>query len=417
MQNSMFDLKNFNIIQDEENFYFFRALNNGDSADIEQGLTTDQDGNCIQIRTDRERWLENSTEVPRYGEPAELTLEEIFDHIKMHNRKDTNCISLSSNANISITYGRSNYKDKYALIKVPKIEFGNKVVNAGEYMLAEIEKRIENYISSLDKSDLEVTEILSKIQEIDNANTSEELSEVIRKRYTSKQDITFNNKGMNTKITYSAPVSRISSWQALNEQQVLEKNRLVAKISILEQSRLDFPTIIKSVSNRLLIQTVGNAFSSMEQIHYGNIDKDSIINIPKEIVDIFSLIQQLPKDFEYVEELKMILIKAVEKGGLEDTFKDGFKVLKTIATLFKEYKPAMFFSTIAFIFLLGSLLLGVPVVVEFFETGLVPRFPSLIAAGIFLVVALLLWSCGIILQVIVKKHKQLYELMMNLMMK
>ena len=325
MQNSMFDLKNFNIIQDEENFYFFRALNNGDSDDIERGLTTDQDGNCIKIRTDRERWLENSSELPRYGEPVELSLEEIFDHIKMHNRKDTNCISLSSNANISITYGRSNYKDKYALIKVPKIEFGNKVVNAGEYMLAEIEKRIEDYISSLDRSDLEVTEILSKIQKIDNANTSEELSEIIRKRYTSKQDITFNNKEMNTKITYSAPVSRISNWQALNEQQVLEKNRLVAKISILEQSKLDFPTIIKSVSNRLLIQTVGNAFSSMEQIYYGNIDKDSIINIPKEIVDIFSLIQQLPKDFEYVEDLKMNLIKAIEKDGLTDAFRENFK--------------------------------------------------------------------------------------------
>ena len=325
MQNSNFDLNGFNIIQDEENFYFFRALNNGDSADIERGLTTDQDGNCIKIRTDRERWLENSNELPRYGEPTELTLEEIFDHIKMHNRKDTNCISLSSNANVSITYGRSNYKDKYVLIRVPKIEFGNKVVNAGEYMLAEIEKRIEEYISNLDKSDLEVTKILSKIQEIDNANTSEELSEIIRKRYTSNQDIKFNNKGMSTKITYSAPVSRITSWQALDEQQVLEKNRLVAKIAILEQSRLDFPTIIKLVSNRLLIQTVGNAFSSMEQIHYGNIDNDSIINVSKEVVDIFSLIQQLPKDFEYVEELKMNLIKAIEKDGLIDTFKDNFK--------------------------------------------------------------------------------------------
>lgn len=100
-----------------------------------------------------------------------------------------------------------------------------------------------------------------------------------------------------------------------------------------------------------------------------------------------------------------------------NTYSDGFKVLKTIATLFKEYKPALFFGTIALIFFFASLLLGVPVVIEFFKTGLVPRFPSLIAAGVFLIVALLLWSCGIILQVIVKKHKQLYELMMNMLWK
>ena len=96
-----------------------------------------------------------------------------------------------------------------------------------------------------------------------------------------------------------------------------------------------------------------------------------------------------------------------------NTYKDGFKVLKTIATLFKEYKPGMFFGLIATLFLLISLILGVPVFLEYFETGLVPRFPSLIVAGISLVIALLLWISGVILSVIVKKHRQLYELYLN----
>ena len=96
-----------------------------------------------------------------------------------------------------------------------------------------------------------------------------------------------------------------------------------------------------------------------------------------------------------------------------NTYKDGFKVLKTIATLFKEYKPGMFFGLIAALFLLVSLILGVPVFLEYFETGLVPRFPSLIVAGISLVIALLLWISGVILSVIVKKHRQLYELYLN----
>lgn len=94
-----------------------------------------------------------------------------------------------------------------------------------------------------------------------------------------------------------------------------------------------------------------------------------------------------------------------------NTYSDGFKVLKTIATLFKEYKPALFFNIFAFIILAVSLVMGIPVVCEYFKTGLVPRFPTLIVSSIFLLVSILLWITGIILQVIVKKHRQLYELL------
>ena len=100
-----------------------------------------------------------------------------------------------------------------------------------------------------------------------------------------------------------------------------------------------------------------------------------------------------------------------------NTYSDGLKVLKTIMTLFKEYRPGLFFGLLSCVFLIASLILGVPVIVEYFQTGLVPRFPSLIVSGIFLVITLLLWVCGIILQVIVKKHRQLYELMMNMLVK
>ena len=100
-----------------------------------------------------------------------------------------------------------------------------------------------------------------------------------------------------------------------------------------------------------------------------------------------------------------------------NTYSDGFKVLKTIASLFKEYKPASFFNIISIICLIIALILGVPVVIEYFNTGLVPRFPTLIVAGIALLVALLLCITGIILQVIVKKHKELYELYLNIINK
>lgn len=95
-----------------------------------------------------------------------------------------------------------------------------------------------------------------------------------------------------------------------------------------------------------------------------------------------------------------------------NTFSDGFKVLRTIARLFKEYKPAIFFDIISILFLIISLFFGVPVFIEYFDTGLVPRIPTLIFSGFMLIIALLMYICGIILEVVVKKHRQLFELIL-----
>ena len=96
-----------------------------------------------------------------------------------------------------------------------------------------------------------------------------------------------------------------------------------------------------------------------------------------------------------------------------NTYKDGARVLKMIATLFKEYRPSLFFNTISILFYIIALALFVPVFSEYFNTGLVPRFPTLIVACISLIIGLLLNITGIILQVIVKKHRQLFELQLN----
>ena len=96
-----------------------------------------------------------------------------------------------------------------------------------------------------------------------------------------------------------------------------------------------------------------------------------------------------------------------------NTVSDGIKVLKTIFTLFKEYKPGFFFNLWAFILLVISMIFCVPVFIEYFNTGFVPRFPTLIFGLILLVISILLWITGIILQVIVKKQRQLYELYLN----
>ncbi len=105
MNNNLFEINKFNIIQDNDNYYFFRALNKSDLGDIKTGKIVDNEGNIIRIRTDRERWEEKNDKPSRYKN-SKLTLNEIFDHIKTNYDRDTNCISLSSSAKISIKYGR-----------------------------------------------------------------------------------------------------------------------------------------------------------------------------------------------------------------------------------------------------------------------------------------------------------------------
>ena len=92
------------------------------------------------------------------------------------------------------------------------------------------------------------------------------------------------------------------------------------------------------------------------------------------------------------------------------TFSDGAKVLRMIASLFKDYKPLGFFSLLALVMLVIGLCLGVPVIAEFRATGLVPRFPTAILATAFCGLAALLWACGLILDTEVKASRREWEL-------
>ncbi|MBR3627897.1 MAG: glycosyltransferase [Elusimicrobia bacterium] len=96
-----------------------------------------------------------------------------------------------------------------------------------------------------------------------------------------------------------------------------------------------------------------------------------------------------------------------------NTFSDGFLVLKTIFSLFKNYKPFYFFSIIAFILFAVSMILFVPIFIEFLKTSKVPRYPTLIVSGAIATMSLIMWICGIILQTIVRKHNEIYEIMLN----
>ena len=92
-----------------------------------------------------------------------------------------------------------------------------------------------------------------------------------------------------------------------------------------------------------------------------------------------------------------------------NTYSDGAKVLMTIARLFKNYKPFAFFGLIALVLTLLSGGFMIPVLAEFFKTGLVPRFPTLIVCGVTMLAALLLFISGLILSTLQEKDKRDFE--------
>ena len=85
--------------------------------------------------------------------------------------------------------------------------------------------------------------------------------------------------------------------------------------------------------------------------------------------------------------------------------------------IIKEYKPMAFFGILAFIIGLIGIILTVPPFIGFFETGQVAKFPSLIFGCFLITIALLNVVTGVILEVIAKKHRQLYELYLNMISK
>ena len=92
------------------------------------------------------------------------------------------------------------------------------------------------------------------------------------------------------------------------------------------------------------------------------------------------------------------------------TFRDASRILRTLLLLFKEIRPAAFFGVVAGAVLLLSLLLGLPVVYEFMETGLVRRFPTAILSSALVLLAALSGVCGLILDSVARGRLEIKRL-------
>jgi glycosyltransferase involved in cell wall biosynthesis len=88
------------------------------------------------------------------------------------------------------------------------------------------------------------------------------------------------------------------------------------------------------------------------------------------------------------------------------TIRDGIVIFRMIGLLVKEEKPFLFFWSLALLVLLAASAIFIPVLVEYWQTGLVPRFPTLIVAVAGGVIAALLATCGLILDSVARARKE-----------
>jgi len=92
------------------------------------------------------------------------------------------------------------------------------------------------------------------------------------------------------------------------------------------------------------------------------------------------------------------------------TFRDGWRILKAILTLYRTERPVLFFGGIAALLLIVAVILAVPLVFTYLETGLVPRFPTAILATGMTIVAVLAFFAGLILDTVTRGRREMRRL-------
>ena len=292
---SVFETNRFNIIEDDENIYVFRAVNQDNEADL--------DNPDIDIIRTKSQVAANNSEPGREIEDDNRSLEEVYGTTRVSRlRRINNCVSFSSNSNVTLDYKSR----RYIMYAIPK-NGDNSIFLAGKYMLEEINKKISSTLETENVDD-EVLEILHKIDEQETnkgiVNLVGESLDYLRVNNDHNRRFTGKDNHLTTKESL---ISRFEKKQFLNEKQQLEYSKIIAKLTILENSGILRSILPSQSTNSSLIAAIGSAFSSSELIHYGSIQKGQVTEISKEYIELFSIIQQMQEQSDIDQELVKLL--------------------------------------------------------------------------------------------------------------
>ena len=117
-------------------------------------------------------------------------------------------------------------------------------------------------------------------------------------------------------------------------------------------------------------------------------------------------------------ELRMPVAEVVTAYGARpegsqsklSTYRDGWRILNTIVTLFRVERPALYYGVIAGALILLALVLAAPLAVTYAETGLVPRFPTAILATGLVILGVLAFLAGVILDTVTRGRREMRRL-------
>lgn len=168
-------------------------------------------------------------------------------------------------------------------------------------------------------------------------------------------------------------------------------------------------TLVRGTINRLFATDINDIMTGYRAFSFGFVKTFPVLSKGFEIETEMS-IHAADKNLHVANVVINYKDRPDGSESKLNTFSDGLRVLRTIFSLYRTYKPFGFFGIISLILVVLGIGFMIPVLIDYFKTGMVGRFPTLIGSGFILVAAILSFFCGLILKTMTVKNRQDFEI-------
>ena len=167
--------------------------------------------------------------------------------------------------------------------------------------------------------------------------------------------------------------------------------------------------LVRGLINLIFKSNIKDIMTGARAFNYEFVKSFPILSTGFEIETEMS-IHALDKNFKLVEIPVGYRDRPEGSESKLNTYSDGAKVLMSIAKLYRNYKPMNFFGLLALVLAVMSIGFFIPVLMEYIATGLVPKFPTLIACGFAMMAAIQSVFAGLVLSAGAQRSRQEFEM-------